>query len=85
MTRIFRDRSIIEAARFLEISVMEYAELEEGKRRFGAGQLMELCSLFQVNVAMFFGEPAKNDLRKYHKTDAFSLYWTNDNAVSRSD
>jgi transcriptional regulator with XRE-family HTH domain len=84
MTRIFRDRSIIEVARFLEVSVGEYAELEEGRRRFVAAQLMELSGLFQVNVAMFFGEPAKNDLRKYHKADAFARYWTNDNAASRS-
>jgi hypothetical protein len=33
---------------------------------------------------MFFGEPAKNDLRRYHKADAFALYWTNDNAAPRS-
>jgi len=84
MTRIFRDRSIIEAARFLEVSVTEYAELEDGKRRFGAAQLMELSGLFHVNVAMFFGESAKNDLGKYHKADPFARYWTSDNALPRS-
>ncbi len=62
MTRIFRDRSILDAASHLEVSLLEYAELEEGKRRFAAAQLMELSRLFHVNVAMFFGEPAKFDL-----------------------
>jgi transcriptional regulator with XRE-family HTH domain len=55
MTRIFRDRSILDAARYLEVSVLEYAELEEGKRRFDAAQLVELSGLFQVNVLMLGG------------------------------
>ena len=84
MTRIFRGRSIIEAARFLEVSVTEYAELEDGKRRFGAAQLMELSGLFQVGLTIFFAESAEFDLRRYHKADPGVRYWTNDNAVPRS-
>ena len=67
MTRIFRDRSILDAARHIDVSVLEYAELEDGKRRFAAAQLVELSRLFQVNVVMFFGEPEGFDLRTYHR------------------
>jgi transcriptional regulator with XRE-family HTH domain len=74
MTRIFRDRSILDAARHLDVSVGEYAELEDGKRRFEAAQLTELSELFRVNVAMFFGEPAKFCLRKDHTQNPIVYY-----------
>jgi transcriptional regulator with XRE-family HTH domain len=84
MTRIFRDRNILDVARHLDVSVLEYAELEEGKRRFEAAQLMDLSRLFQVNVAMFFGEPAKFDLKKYHRPNPIAYFSTNDNRARRS-
>jgi transcriptional regulator with XRE-family HTH domain len=84
MTRIFRDLSILDAARYLDVSVLEYAELEEGTRRFDAARLTELSRLFRVNVAMFFGEHAKFDLRKYHTPNPIVHCSTNDNAARRA-
>ena len=84
MTRIFRDRSIPDVARYLGVSVSEYSEFEEGKRRFDASQLTELSGLFQVNIAMFFGEPAKFDLKKYHTPNPIVYYSANDNSARQS-
>ena len=84
MTRIFRDRSIPDVARYLGVSVSEYSEFEEGKRRFDASQLTELSGLFQVNIAMFFGEPANFDLKKYHTPNPIVYYSANDNAARQS-
>ena len=78
------DRSIPDAARYLGVSVSEYSEFEEGKRRFDASQLTELSGLFQVNIAMFFGEPANFDLKKYHTPNPIVYYSANDNAARRS-
>jgi hypothetical protein len=84
MTRVFRDRSILDAARFLEVSVLEYTEMEEGMRRFGAAHLAELSRLFQVNAMMFFGEPPKFELGKYNRPNPIVFYSSNDNAARRS-
>jgi len=63
---------------------LEYAELEEGKRRFDAAQLAKLCKLLQVSVVIFFGELAKIDLRTYYKPNLLVYYASNDNAARRS-
>jgi hypothetical protein len=84
MIRNFRARSVLDAAYNLRISVLEYVELEEGKRRFGATQLMELSALFQVNVAMFFRRPAKIDVGDYQEPNPSAYDWSNDNAARRS-
>jgi len=40
---------------------------------------VELSGLFQVNVLIFFGEPERFDLRKYHRPSPIMHYSTNDN------
>ncbi len=54
MTREACGFSDEQVAAKLGVSIDEYKELEEGSKRFSAGQLRELSSLMKVNVVTFF-------------------------------
>ena len=81
MTRLFRNISIEDMAELLRIPAQDLADLEAGRKRFSAAQLVLVSHRLGVHIHFLF-EDGRSRRRYVLKTPSLYLHFpANDNVV----